>query len=487
MPASTKGVDLLSLWRCQAPNLVPSMSMEGLSAALIARARTLPSLERLEGLILRAEARDPIAWVLLAEKLPSRLVKLSKAGWAGRIEVRADIEGSCLWVAAALGLPWAYALLTLRVVSLAKDGDGDPEMLSLAAEYARMAGPCSTEPTAAVIDLGIFKEIVAPHAPGSSDQDAQSPGKNEERPSGENEVVRPSIRVLAAVPPSSANREDKALIDRYAELARPVELAGMPDPDLLAAQLLAEFPWMPGIIEAVRSDLMLARRLGCHHFRLSPVLIVGPSGVGKSRFAKHLAALSGVPMGVVMAAGSTDNRALTGTARGWSTTMPCLPLVTMLASSRANPIIIVDGIDDAGGSAMNGAISRTLLGMLDPATARAWPDECLLVPADLSRVSWVLVARRRDRIPADLLSRCRILQVLWPRAADFDVILNGALTDVAGEHGREVRELPELEPQVISAMRRGFASGRLQARQLTMIVRRALAAAAEVDRAMPRH
>lgn len=483
----TEDGDLLSIWRTKSP-AEGAESLDRLSAALLARAQTLPEgLAMPAAIVLRAEARDPMAWIMLAARLPRLLEYAHRPGSVGTRNMDSiDVEGSCLWVAASYRLPWAWTLITFRLLRLAKQEGGKLGLAyqALAIRCAHVGDIVSPLPVDAASDLGILAEITSPprkaetKAPATPVAEAETASPDDRHP---------TLRVLAAAPPPSANREDKALIDRYAELARPVEMVPMPDPDRLSAGLLAEFPWMAEVVEAIRSELVLGQRLGCNSFRLPSLLLTGPSGVGKSRFARRLGVLAGVPAGQLMAAGATDNRVLAGTARGWATTQPCLPVLTMQVHRRANPIIVVDGIDDAGGSARNGAIDRTLVGMLDPATARAWQDDCLLVPADLSWVTWILIARRADRVSADLRSRCRVLQAPWPRPEDFEVILSGALADLAEEYGREIEDLPVIEPEIVEALRKGFVAGRLQARQLGAIVRRTLAAAADVERAALRH
>lgn len=287
----------------------------------------------------------------------------------------------------------------------------------------------------------------------------------------------PTMVVLGATPPMPTGRDDQALVKRYAILSEPVLLATAPDADVVAVELLAQFPWMGVAVDAVRTELALAWHCGARSLRLPPLLLVGDGGIGKSRFARRLAAALGLPLGQASAAGSADNRALAGTARGWSSMQPCLPLTIMLRYQLANPMVLIDEIDKASDDRRNGRITDTLLTMLEPTTAREFPDEALLVPADLSRVNWVLLANDLDLVPQLLRQRCRIIRLGSPRPQDFDVILVGCLDDLAAEYGCEVEELPELEPEVVEAMRWTFASGRLQARQLAAMVRRMLGAA----------
>jgi energy-coupling factor transporter ATP-binding protein EcfA2 len=295
------------------------------------------------------------------------------------------------------------------------------------------------------------------------------------------------ILTLLQPPDVSGDRDTKAMVERYAVLRRPVPVSPIPDPDKLANALMAEFPWAPDVVELIRAELFLNRRLSGVTFRLPPILLVGEAGSGKSTFAKRLCVLAKVASSTIFAAGSMDNRTLAGTARGWSSATPSFPLTVMRRFLTANPIILVEEVDKSGGSDRNGRLTDTLAMMLDSSLSSAWFDECLQVAADISRVSWVLTANRLDLVPAAIRARCRIVNFPRPRAADFPVLLHGILRDLAEEYGVETTALPELPDDTVSALRLGFQAGRLQARQLSTLVRRLMSSQAMVERTWPRH
>jgi len=285
-------------------------------------------------------------------------------------------------------------------------------------------------------------------------------------------VVVPSI--------GDTGREGKHLATAYAKLTRPLPLAGSGmDADLVSSVLGTEFPWMGEAVDMVRGELALRQRAGAPWFRLRPMLLLGPTGVGKTRFARRLAQLAGTGYGEVSAAGASDNRSFQGTARGWSSAQPAYPLHVIRDSGTANPVIVLDEIDKASGS-HNGDVRHTLLGLLEGHTAAHWYDECLMGRCDLSGVSWILTANRIDHLPAPLLSRLTIVQVTAPGAQHFEKLYYGLLRDIAEELGVRVEDLPVLREDVMASLKAGFARTP-DIRRLAAALRRALQAGARED------
>jgi len=126
----------------------------------------------------------------------------------------------------------------------------------------------------------------------------------------------PILTVLKEIgdPDSEGGRD---LSTAYRRLLEPLPLKGG-DVDLLELEVMLsrEFPHLRDAIDHVLGDLRLQRYVGRRWLRLRPMLLLGPPGVGKTRFAKRLAALLQMGYGEVNGAGSSDDRALRGTARG---------------------------------------------------------------------------------------------------------------------------------------------------------------------------
>jgi hypothetical protein len=273
------------------------------------------------------------------------------------------------------------------------------------------------------------------------------------------ESAQPNLKILEAIG-DSESREGMAIKKAYKTLLLPLPLkGGSLDPNLLDAVLRLEFPWMGDAISRIVGDFRLRRHLGIPWLKFRPILLLGKPGVGKTRFARRLAELMGVGHGAVSASGSADNRALQGTARGWSSAQPALPILIMMNSNSANPVILVDEIDKTAPDGRNGDIRATLLSMLEIETARNWYDEALLAKCDLSQISWILTANSLSHVPGPLLFRLAVIEVGEPTQADFDTILEGVLRDIAAEFSATHSDLPILHEESRDALAQAFGKG----------------------------
>jgi hypothetical protein len=118
--------------------------------------------------------------------------------------------------------------------------------------------------------------------------------------------------------------------------------------------------------------------------------------------------------------------------------------------------------------------------MLEIETARAWFDEALLAPADLSGVSWLLTANDLAPLSAPLLSRVAVVRAPAPGPASFDPLLAGILRSIAEELGVDVAALPPLVPEARDRLRRDFIE-RPDLRRIRRAVESALCAGTSTE------
>ena len=229
---------------------------------------------------------------------------------------------------------------------------------------------------------------------------------------------------------------------------------------LLTDALRARLPWMKSAIALVERQLRVALWAGRPWIQFRPFCLAGPPGVGKSELAREIGRLAGLRCSVLDLGAMHDAAALVAVSRGWTNTKPCWPAQAIASGKCANPVLVLDEIEEAGGSRRNGDPLTALLGMLEPSTARAYFDTCLMVPLDLSAVCWICTANDPSRIPGPLASRLDVVEVPRPGVEHFDGLTDGLLAAMAARWGVHPATMPPLPPRALSVLREAFARHR---------------------------
>jgi len=217
-------------------------------------------------------------------------------------------------------------------------------------------------------------------------------------------------RARAASGTAHLKPDEKARLAEIKDGVRAVTVKTESRADEIAAEVHAQMPWMAPATEVAWHAMRRCAQQGAPVFRLPPMLLVGPPGIGKSHWSRALAAALGVPTSLVDAAAEAASFSVAGMQRGWANAAPGKPLDTILNHGVLNPLVIVDEVEKAGAvrdtSGTRHNLTEALLALLEPISAARWECPFYRVPFDMSGIGWIMTANSRGGLPEPLLSRC---------------------------------------------------------------------------------
>lgn len=198
-----------------------------------------------------------------------------------------------------------------------------------------------------------------------------------------------------------------------------VKPAGIP----AMAELYEDLPNFGEVLDDIKKQIAL-----CAHskdaLKLTPMLLLGDPGIGKTHFGRRIAELLATGFGFVSMSSMTAGWILSGSSSQWKNAKPGKVFETFLNGQYANPLIVVDEIDKAAGDSQYDALGA-LYTLLEQDTAAHFIDEFVELPIDASSVFWIATANDASRIPEPILNRVNVYEIERP---DYDGAVRIALS-----------------------------------------------------------
>jgi len=160
------------------------------------------------------------------------------------------------------------------------------------------------------------------------------------------------------------------------------------------------------VIDDLKKFLALAVS-GNEAVHFMPILLVGEPGLGKTYFAKKLAEVLATGFEFVPMNSLTAGWVLTGASAGWHNARPGKIAQTLIEGSFANPVIVLDEVDKAGGDHRYDPMGA-LYTLLERDTASHFKDEFIDVDMDASHILWVATANDETSLPDPVLNRMNV-------------------------------------------------------------------------------
>ncbi len=178
--------------------------------------------------------------------------------------------------------------------------------------------------------------------------------------------------------------------------------------------LYEELPNFSNVLDDVKRQLALASG-SRDAMEITPMLLLGPPGVGKTHFAREIARLLGTGMNFVSMSSLTAGWILSGASSQWKGARPGKVFEALVDGAYANPVVVVDEIDKARAEQAYDPLGA-LYSLLEEETAQHFTDEFAEVPIDASQVIWVATANDARAIPEPILNRMNVFEVEAPDA-----------------------------------------------------------------------
>lgn len=261
-----------------------------------------------------------------------------------------------------------------------------------------------------------------------------------EKPSRSIQVFSPAALEKAIATIADMNQERQGAGVRILEQARANQgNRTLPDAAQSSKNLEAQklkFENLVAPIERLQVDLALAAAMSAQEFRISPILLLGAPGIGKTFLANQLAEALGVPSEKISAGGAQGGFQLTGSHGAWMGAKPGMIAALLAKSASAAPVLVIDEVDKIYDDKY--PFLPVLLDFLDAGTAKQFRDEYFEIAFDASRIVVILTANDLSQVPPPLLSRVDVFTILPPEPSQRLRIIQQTIMELCKKTNQQI-------------------------------------------------
>ncbi|WP_349431011.1 AAA family ATPase (plasmid) [Methylomarinum sp. Ch1-1] len=165
---------------------------------------------------------------------------------------------------------------------------------------------------------------------------------------------------------SNLSKNHSRYLDYLEDTKGYLSLAGVPDDAFTQLDELAvDFPNFHEVIDFYREQIALTVYCDGHAFKAQPLLIIGSAGIGKTAFCHRLAKIINTYFSLISFSSMTAGFVLGGMSSSWADGKPGKVVEALAVSHKANPILLLDEIDKAGGDIRHDPLG-SLYQLLEP-------------------------------------------------------------------------------------------------------------------------